>query len=543
MLKKYNSIAIVLALTSVCAFAEEAQQPAPVPVVPVRGNNVSIPLGEISNYIRGFYVKTEGECGQQTLKMHGMVHPKCLKHLRLELDDPATDNTGSWVIRLEKANYVDPNNGGIVLEDAAKDCSAEITSQCVLRQEGVPASPNDCVDISEIRGFASFKKALTEDGDIQYRVNKELSPKTPFELHSLSDAQGDVEKIETCKTQEARAKKEKFDNDWNELVQMCTEALEQGDLDRYSEFRSKLDKILSKKESRDLSAILKRLDGDMSAKAIEAIKARINKIKTADDVDGVMVAIDDFLKQLKDVDPDSAAKYEIELKVSAINKGIDAQPGLAGYNDLIDVINRFGRDSEHKDARKKAVELLLIVAKNANEQGGFSDEEFQAKSMVVERAIATASRLDPKNRELKKGLYAAKLERFKASAASGNSKYYNSKTRKEMARTAQEMGKFAQSTRDQEAYKMYSSFAQSVTPNQVIPIDRMDFNPLTGQPVQQRYYTMGNKLDSDFYKAQNETQRLSLDDQFNLYKQNFMSGVDGLGGTYQTGARGGSSDW
>lgn len=579
LLKKFNSIALICAVTASGALANTAPQAAPAAPVPaaqpqaptqpqppvdkfahldkskkpVRKGIRSVPLSEIQRYVRGFYIKTEGSCDQQKLKVYGQVHPKCLKHLRIELDDPNTDQSGSWMVRLEVSNLVHPDDGNFEMENIEKNCSLEATSRCLPPEAGAPAGENDCVEISEVEGYkgrAGFERILNIDGDVKYRFNTGLAAK-PYEPLEFADADSDLAKIESCKVQDKRLREEAKNRSIEDLVEECNDALKEGDLEAYGDMRARLASVLGKKEMKNYSGVLKSLDSE----ALDAAKAKLEKvlrgIKNIDEddnsvetaiskIDAYLRAYEEFLKKYGDDDDIEVkvAKLELELKSKAITAGIELEStNISGFNKLIDISNRFAREAAHKDGKKKGVELLLVLAKTANDRAGLTDQEFHATLVLVERALRTASALDPSRKDLKNGMFTAKLKRFEAAARSGDDELYKAATRKEAQRATQEALAYAMRTKDSNALNIARRMYQATHQPQFIRTKTPVTNPWTGEPVTNPWtgetvygetYGVGSRLDADFHKARE--QRMTLEQQFNQFGSDFQASMRGLGG-------------
>lgn len=473
--------------------------PEPAATISVRGKNLSVQLGDIQKYIQGFYVKTDGECDNTKIKVHGLVHPACVPHLRIELDDPNKDSSGAWAIRIEKADLVDSETGAVtVAADLA--CKPELTRQCTRPEAGVPRSENDCVELSAISGFQNFETTLHTDGEIMYRVDNKGEFKNAFDLKNFPENMEDIARVpvsraekgepilgpkyESCSTQRRRMKAEVKAATFAHLLATCKEAAEKGEPGAVDEFKAAL---------------------------VEAFG-------------------ENGLTEHKDI-IDALEKKSYDALVKEFADKIRLAKTLEELNELIDEVDAFGRNNEqHKDPTADAVTLLLEIVQAANLMEGVTNEQFAAKASVVERAQKIACKLDPKNEELRNLRDATKLVHAEAKAASGNDQAYNDLARKELYNTYRSLAQRAQRSKSTETQALYQKYTQKLTPR-MLPM--MQYNPYSGQNVIAGY-APGTELDQSYMGAYNESQKASLDEQFKFYRENLMNGLNSVGTNYNT---------
>ena len=474
--------------------------------IKVRGNHESIALGDIQKYIQGFYVKTEGECASTKIVVKGLVHPACAPHLRIELDDPNTDESGAWAIRIEKANLVDSETGlpQVAGDTADVACKPELTRQCKRRQEGVPASKNDCVELSSITGAENFDTILHKDGEIQYRVNDEKNNKHPFALESFPEAMEDIKrapvgraekgepilgaKFESCSTERRRLRAETKAKTIAHLLATCKEAADKGEAGAIDEFKSALVEAFGENGLTEHKDLIKELEKKAYENVLKEFSSKIGRAKT-----------------------------------------------LAELNDLIDEVETFARDDKQfKDPTADSVKLLLEIVISANAMPGATNEEFAAKAAIVERAQNIACKLEPKNEKLRNMRDETKLLHAKAGAGSGSDKFYNEKFRKELFDTYRSLGQRMQRSKDPATGSLYNQYTQELMPR-MVPVPQ--YNPYTGRD-EVIGYIPGTSFDQTYYQARNEANKPSLDEQFKLYKARLMNGPNPTGAPYNTAAGG-----
>ena len=146
-----------------------------------------------------------------------------------------------------------------------------------------------------------------------------------------------------------------------------------------------------------------------------------------------------------------------------------------------------------------------------------------AKMKLVERALKVASTIDRKNANLKRAYYAAKLERFKYLASTGEDRFYNDSTRKEAFSAFRQVQGWSNRSRDPEVASLQKEYVKQFA-ERAVPLSYA--TPAGPQTVG---YLPGTGLDETFVKR-------SIEEEYRTYRDSALQG-GGLSG----GAAGGSN--
>ena len=221
---------------------------------------------DLVKFVKGLRIRKETDSdGVTKLRIIGLGHPSCLRHMKIELDRPVDDNTGNYAIRVTKRDLVASNGSVAKTEDdctieKTRQCSRDPESGCVAINEGATAAALGIAGIEETR--------LDQDGKITYRLdNWDLHPNDPnaVQFKDIPRSMGGPLEYKTPETISAEMQRRQ-EGERNQLIASTCKGAEQGnrgDLEQLKEmlgpeaieknggFFKRLEKKVNQKEFAD----------------------------------------------------------------------------------------------------------------------------------------------------------------------------------------------------------------------------------------------------------------------------------------------------
>lgn len=237
------------------------------------------------------------------------------------------------------------------------------------------------------------------------------------------------------------------------------------------------------------------------------------------------------INQLKDLNFDSKKLEEYEKiayqkELDELRVKLSQATTLSEVDKSIEAINSFGLQSEHSiiksdiaDALVQAVARLEELAPIDGKQDKFENQKFK----LAEKALKYATKLDPKNEDVRIAYDTIRLEHAKWAASTGDASLYRSAISGFNAGYA-DIARMMRKTDNAEAQALFAEYQAQV--NYKMPPQSQWLYYLGVNP-----YTLVYTIDYNYLSAASK----KLDDQYKAYQQNQQSVQSVIGGQQQPG--------